>query len=156
MKFWLFLFIILFGVFSHAKNLENRYGVGASLLEIKPLLPVISLRFIPEEHYSGIFDFGFDSNPNSPVITLGIRVLRYIILEENMNSFIGVGIYYLSKKNGNTENGASLKALIGHELFLPFFPNMAFQFETGFSCRAMTNTTSISILISAGLHYYFY
>ncbi len=155
MRFWSLILLAFFVKFSYGKNLSNRYAIGTSLLDFKPFSPAFSLRFIPEEHYSGIFDFGLDSNPNSSHLTLGVRVLRYFILEENVNSFIGVGLYYLSTKEVAYEKGAILKAFIGQELFLPFFPNIAFEFETGFNCRSVSST-SISIAFSCGLHYYFY
>jgi len=144
----------------YAKNLEQRFGAGVSFHDFQKT-PALSLRYAASPYFFSDFLAGFDSDDRVNLALLGVKIARHVILEENMNLYLGLGAFYLSAKpEGSTrlQSGLEFDALLGAEFFLAGIPNLGFVLETGIGLRnldKMTVRTLGSGFLGAGMHYYF-
>lgn len=142
---------------AHARNLQNRFGMGMMLHDLNGLAS-LSLRYVPELHYAVGFSLGFDSG-SSGYTMMGGRVNRYVDLQENLNAYLGVAAYYLSKATtGVTSRGYQIDALLGIEAFLPGLSDLGFTFETGLGYRSLAGTSLKTLgngFLGTAIHYYF-
>lgn len=152
-------FLVFLLVFSSplalAKNLDNRLGFGVSYQNFNQS-PALSLKFFHDNFIATNFLFGFNTEDNSYLI--GAKSLRNVVMEENMNLFIGVAGYVLSNRTTSLDTGLQFDALLGGEFFLAGLPNLGLTFETGFGLRSLRTTNFRTIggaFASGSLHYYF-
>ena len=91
----------------------------------------------------------------------GAQLHRNFSIEENLNFFLGIGIYSISDKGGVATNpnssGVEFDGLIGAEFFLAGLPNLGLQFQTGFGVKTL-GKVSVKVLgdgfAGIGIHYY--
>lgn len=121
----------------------------------------LSLRFHPSRYLAVSALVGFDTEETKNSSLLGAQIHRAFSLEENLNFFLGAGVYALSEKGGLASNpnasGVEIDALIGAEFFFPGLGNLGFLFQTGVGMRTLRKT-SIKVLgdgfAGVGIHYY--
>ncbi len=139
------------------RTLTDRVGAGLMIQDLNGLAS-ISLRYLPDPHYTIGFSAGFDTGATG-YSTLGVRVNRYVDLQENINAYLGVAAYYLSQAatTGNTR-GYQIDALFGVEVFLAGLSDLGISFETGIGYRSFAGTSLRTIgngFLGTAIHYYF-
>jgi hypothetical protein len=138
-----------------AKNLDNRLGFGVSYQNFNQS-PALSLKFFHDNFIATNFLFGFNTEDNSYLI--GAKSLRNVVMEENMNLFVGIAGYILSNRTTSLDTGLEFDALLGGEFFLAGLPNLGVGFETGFGLRSLRTTNFRTVggaFASGSVHYYF-
>ncbi len=146
-----------FPLYLEAKSLEGRFGAGVSYQNFTQS-GALSLKFFHSNHLATNVYTGF--NTESGTYLLGARSLRNVILEENMNVFLGLGASFVSSSAtaGTADYGVGLDVLFGGEFFLPGLPNLGLSFEMGLGLRSLRTTSFRSIgggFASGGIHYFF-
>ncbi len=154
-------FIILAGIFAFArfasaKNLEGRMGFGASYMGFSNSTAV-SLKYFHSPYLATNFLIGF--NTESATYVFGAKTSRQVLLEENMNVFLGVGAFVVSdNRTPPTATGVEFDAIVGGEFFLAGLPNLGLQFEAGIGLRSLRTTSFHSVgggFANGAIHYYF-
>ncbi len=151
----LFGILLIFSSVTQAKNLDGRTGFGLTHLAFTGA-PALSAKFFHTSLIVTGFVVGFDTSLNK--YQLGVRSMRHVISEENMNLFVGIAGYLLSDPTPLPATGVQFDALLGGEFFLAGLPNLGFQFEVGLGLRFLRNATFRSIggaFASGAVHYYF-
>jgi len=142
---------------AHGRNLATRVGAGLLIQDLNGLAS-ISLRYLPDLHYSVGFSAGFDTGATG-YSTIGVRVNRYVDIQENLNAYLGVAAYYLSRAAAAvTTRGYQLDALLGVEAFLPGLNDLGISFETGIGYRSFAGTSLRTVgngFLGTAIHYYF-
>ena len=136
-----------------AKNLDGRVGFGLTYLDFTAS-PALSMKYFHTNLLSTVFVAGFNTDVNT--YQLGIKTVRQVVLEENLNVFLGVGGFLVNSTALGT--GVEFDALAGAEFFFAGLPNLGFQFEIGIGLRSQGRTTFRSIgggFGSGAIHYYF-
>lgn len=152
----LFAVLLLASTTSMAKNLDGRAGFGLTQLELTNSA-ALSLKFFHTSLIASDFVFGFNTEAGS--YQLGMKSLRQVVLEENMNIYLGVAGYLMSiTDTTGRATGVEFDALVGGEFFLSGLPNLGLTFEVGIGLRSLRTTSFRSIggaFASGAIHYYF-
>ncbi len=120
-----------------------------------------SIKFHPSRYMDIAALVGFDTDETKNATVFGGQLHRYFSLEENLNFFLGIGMYALSEKDssatsGNT-TGMEFDGLVGAEFFFTGLPNLGFQFQTGVGIKTLRKL-SVKVLgdgfAGIGIHYY--
>jgi hypothetical protein len=150
------LFVIAFcSSMAQAKNLDNRFGFGMTYQNFNQA-PSLSLKYFHDNLLATNFLFGFNTENNSYLI--GAKTLRNVVLEENMNLYVGLAAYIVSNRVTTTDTGLEFDALFGGEFFLSGLPNLGIQFEAGIGLRSLRTASFQTIggaFATGGIHYYF-
>lgn len=154
--------IALLAVFSlarpaEAKNLDGRFGFGMNYLGFTQATAV-SLRYFHSKLDAISFQVGFNTETN--LYQFGISDSRMVLMEENMNLFLGLGAAIISSPDaaGVAGWGVSFEALAGGEFFLAGLPNLGLYFHTGIGLKSLRGTSFRSVggaFANGGIHYYF-
>jgi hypothetical protein len=138
------------------KNLDGRAGFGLSYLDLTTG-PALSLKFFHTNLVASDFIFGF--NTETGAYQLGVKSLRNVVMEENLNLYLGIGGFLVSTSDSTGRaTGLEFDALVGGEFFLAGLPNLGFTFEVGIGLRSLRTTGFRTIggaFASGGIHYYF-
>lgn len=121
----------------------------------------LSLKYHADRYidFTGLVGFDTDETRNSMVF--GGQLHRNFSIEENLNFFLGLGIYSISDKGGDAaaanSSGLEFDGLLGAEFFLSGIPNLGFQFQTGVGIKTLRKL-SVKVLgdgfAGIGVHYY--
>ncbi len=148
--------LLLLSTGAAAKNLEGRAGFGLSHLDLTNG-PGLSLKFFHTSLVASDFVFGF--NTENGAYQLGVKSLRNVVLEENLNLYLGVAGFLVSNNDtAGRATGLEFDALVGGEFFLGGLPNLGLTFEVGIGLRSLRTTGFRTIggaFASGGIHYYF-
>jgi hypothetical protein len=142
------------------KDLQDRLGFGLSFQSFHDTTS-LSLRYCPTNYVIANFLFGFNTDSSEKSTTIGVKLYRHLILEENMNFSAGIGGFILSQRHpssGNQDTGVEFDALLGGEFFLQGLPHLGFQFEAGLALQSVQTVVFRTIgggFAGAGIHYYF-
>ncbi len=142
---------------AEAKNLDGRFGFGMNYLGFTQATAV-SLRYFHSNLHASTFLVGFNTETN--LYQFGVNTSRMVIMEENMNLFMGVGASIISSPDaaGVTGTGLEFEALVGGEFFLAGLPNLGLYFHTGIALKSLRGTSFRSAggaFANGGIHYYF-
>lgn len=140
----------------YAKNMDGRLGMGVTSMSFTQSAGM-SVKYFHTALQATSFLAGFNTESNS--YQLGIKPTRLIVLEENMNVFLGIGAYLVNDQvAGVSAAGLQFDAVLGGEFFLPGLPNLGLQFEMGIGLRSQRTTSFRSIgggFAQGAVHYYF-
>lgn len=154
----LWLGSVFFSLTSAAASLSGRWGAGVSIHDFHTL-PSLTLRYYPVARLATSFHLGFNTNDTNGATLVGAKAQHMVNIEENLNFYVGAGLFHLSERMGpgTSSSGLEMDALVGAEFFLPGLPNLGIQFETGIACRSVGSTTFRTIgsgFLGYGIYYY--
>jgi hypothetical protein len=153
---WLLGAILLVSAIGMGKNLEGRGGVGLTHLDLTGG-PAISIKYFHNSMLATDFVFGF--NTENAAYQLGLKSLRNVVLEENINVYLGVAGFLESIQDTvGRVTGLEFDALVGGEFFLSGLPNLGITFEIGIGLRSLRTTAFRAVGGAFGqgaIHYYF-
>lgn len=145
----------------HAKTLDGRVGAGMTIMDFNRSA-ALSLKYHATRYVDVTGLVGFDTEETKNSTLFGGQIHRNFSIEENMNFFLGMGIYALSEKSttatgsANT-SGVEADGLLGAEFFFPGLSNLGFQFQTGIGVKTLRKL-SVKVLgdgfAGIGIHYY--
>lgn len=155
------LFIVATFILTNAmgKNLESRFGFGVANTNYQDLTG-LSLRYHFDPFLSSAFQVAFNTDDSNNAIRMGAKILRNVSMEENINFYLGAGLFFLAdKKTGSTlSGGIELDGILGMEFFLSGLGSLGLSVETGVSLRSVRSvsfSSNGSPFAGAGIHYYF-
>lgn len=143
-----------------AKTLDGRMGAGMTIMDFNRSA-ALSLKYHPDRYIDLTGLVGFDSDETRNSTVFGAQLHRNFSIEENLNFFLGVGVYSISDKGGDptaaNTSGFEFDGLLGAEFFLSGIPNLGFQFQTGVGIKTLRKL-SVKVLgdgfAGVGVHYY--
>lgn len=142
---------------SHARNLNGRFGLGATHVGPGLSAPVMSLNYHQGQAsaYGGLF--GIDTQTGSNSLVIGGQFQRNLFVEENLNFYVGMtgGLLTLTAAGATvSSSGYMLEAALGSEAFIPGIPNLGFHLASGFRLES-PSAVRIRTVFYTGMHYYF-
>jgi hypothetical protein len=156
MKHFVWVGLFFFCLSSQAKNLDGRFAAGFAYQKFTQDA-AISFKIFHNPFLASNYLFSLNTENNS--FLFGGRVLRNVLLEENLNLYLGLAGLILSQNGtGGTETGLEIDALLGSEFFLAGLPNLGLSFEVGVGLRSIRTTSFRTMgggFASGGIHYYF-
>lgn len=158
----IFLLLILCGSASvHSKDLTSRLGVGYSnSFGGVDDLPSLQARYYPNPDYGLSGSLGVDTEKDNSKFGLGVKLLRLVFRETNMNFFVAGGAGIISREiAGNNDSGFDASATFGGEFFLPGLESLSLNFEAGVGVTSISSEVRFRTIgdhpLRAGILFYF-
>lgn len=165
------MLLFAFMTLAHAKDLRNHVGVGvdtalghgvSTVTGTSAAIPALSLRFglpasSPNVNVQIELDGGFNAGGGEEARYLaGGRVLYGVVVEDNMNLYLGAGAGYLGQ--GSTGR-VRIQPTMSAQWFFFGLENLGFSAECGVSIDAGGSQGARAVTVggvpAVGLHYYF-
>lgn len=152
--------ILLLPLFSFAKDLTNRLGIGYKN-QFMMDLPSIAAQYYPSPDLGFSVSLGVDTQSNNSKFGLMTKIYRTIFTEDNMNFYMGAGAGLISNQtnSSNTDSGFELNSYVGAEFFLPGLDSLSFSFEAGIGVDSLSSGVRFRTFgdspIKAGIMFYF-
>lgn len=154
------LIFLFLSPLAFSKTLDGRMGAGMTIMDFNRSA-ALSLKYHATRYIDITGLVGFDTEETKNSTIFGGQIHRNFSIEENMNFFLGLGLYALSEKGSTAtsanHSGIEADGLLGAEFFLPGLTNLGFQFQTGIGIKTMKKL-SVKVLgdsfAGVGIHYY--
>src|SRR5690348_13670728 len=97
-------FVLLFSCgFVHAKDLASRLGIGYSdQFGLDKSLPSLALRYYPNSDYGLMGSLGVDTTKNDSRFGLGVKIVKIVFREDNLNFYTGASAGLVSQETNGT------------------------------------------------------
>lgn len=135
------IILVLLGVCiqSHAKELNNRLGVGFSDQFSEPM-PSLALRYYPEPYLGVGAALGVDTEEDQSKFGFMVRLYRILYVEDHMNFYMGTSAGIISlEENNDSDSGFELSGYAGAEFFFSELQNLGFSFEVGVGVTSISS-----------------
>ena len=153
--------VLMCTTFAQAKDLSSRLGIGyADQFGLTQSLPSLALRYYPNADYGLMGMLGVDTRKNNSRFGGGIKILKVVFREDNLNFYTGAGAGIVSQEEaGSTSSGFDLSGFAGAEFFLPGLENLSLNFEAGVGVTSISSEVRFRTIgdspIKAGIFFYF-
>lgn len=146
---------------AQAKDLSSRLGIGyADQFGVSKSLPSLAVRYFPNADYGLMGTLGVDTTKNNSRFGAGVKILKIVFREDNLNFYTGAGAGIVSQEEaGKTDSGFDLTGFAGAEFFLPGLENLSFNFEAGVGVTSISSEVRFRTIgdspLRAGIFFYF-